>query len=61
MFRNGKSRDSDEKKDYQLAEDLRAAILKGDVAMVVNILNKGEILDIIDLNPFQRRQPHPDE
>lgn len=44
---NGKSRDSDEKKDYQLAEDLRAAILKGDVAMVVNILNKGISPDYI--------------
>lgn len=37
----------DEKKDCQTAEDFRAAILKGDVAMVVNILNQGTAVDCI--------------
>ena len=41
--RNGKHHDLEEKKDHnQISEDLRVAILKGDVAVVVNILNQGE-------------------
>lgn len=45
---NGKHHDLEEKKDHnQISEDLRVAILKGDVAVVVNILNQGISPDFI--------------